>query len=571
MKKRVFALCVALMLLTALLAACGGSASSAPAASGATGSSQAAGGSTPTGDKSVRVNLRQEPPMLNSILTTTTGSMNVLRHVMDGLTRLDQNDEPIPAVAESWEISEDKMTYTFKLREDMKWTNGEPVTAHDFVFAWNTFFTEEVAAPYADTWAPLILGAKEKLHPSDNPMTDDVKAKLEAEGYTDGIGYMAVDDYTLKVSTTGPFDYFLSVLAFPNLYPLNEKAYNEIGADQYATEADLIVSNGAYKITSWTHESNLVVEKVADYYDAANIDIEKITFEMISDIGTAFNSFQTGEIDMYEPNSEQAEQLRGMGHEVQFFFDGGVWYFEFQNEHKGLNNVKVRQALTLGVDAESFVKNVVSNNSAAAYSFTPPAVWNGEFNTAVGKLIDRPTGGDFSAAKALLEEGLKEEGMTLADFKPTMIADDTTTATKYTAFFQEQWKTNLGIDVSIEQMTYKNRIERMQQHDFDIVMAGWSPDYNDPMTFLDLFVTGSGNNHTLYSNPEYDKLVEAARFEPDSTKRKEIMIKIETLLMQDMPVGPIYFRAMDYVCSERLSGVVRTAFIDMDLRWATVK
>ena len=566
MKKKVLALCSALVMLTALLAGCGSTASSN--ASNASGAGSTA---TPTGDKSVVVNLTQEPPMMNSILTTTTGSMNVLRHIMDGLVRLDPKDEPIPAVAESWEISEDKMTYTFKLRQGMKWSNGEPVTAKDFVFAWDTFFTEETAAPYADTWAGLILGAVEKLHPNDNPMSDETKAKLDELGYTNGVGYMAVDDYTLKVSTTGPYDYFLSVLAFPNLFPVNEKAYTEIGATQYATEADLIVTNGAYKMTSWTHESNIVLEKVADYYDADAIKIDKITMEMISDSGTAFNSFLTGELDMIATNSEQSAQLRGQGTEVLSYDDGSNWYFEYNTLHKGLNNIKVRTALTLGVDAEAFVSTIVANQSTAAYSFVPSAIWNGRFTKEVGKLIDRPTSGDYSSAKALLEEGLAEEGLTLADFKPVLIADDTTTAAKYTAFFQEQWKTNLGLEINIEQMTYKNRIERMQNHDFDIVMAGWGPDYNDPMTFLDLFVTGSGNNHTSYSNPDYDKLVADAMAETDSAKREAIMVEIEKLLMAEMPVGPIYFRAIDYVCSDRLTGVVRTAFTDMDLRWAEVK
>lgn len=508
--------------------------------------------------------------MLNSILTTTTGSMNVLRHIIDGLVILDENDEPIPGVAESWEISEDKLTYTFKLREGMKWSNGEPVTAHDFVFAWDTFFTEETAAMYADTWAPLILGAKEKLHPNDNVMSDETKAKLEEMGYTD-VGYKAVDDYTLQVTITGPYDYFLSILAFPNFFPVNEKAYTEIGATQYATEADLIVTNGAYKMTSWTHESNIVLEKNTEYFDAANINLDKITMAMISDDGTSFNSFQTGELDMFEPSSEQVAQLKADGKTVLSFDDGSNWYFEYNNVHKGLSNVKVRTALTLGIDAEAFITSVVANDSTVAYSFVPPAIWNGRFNEAAGKLIDRPTDGDYSAAKAMLEEGLKEEGMTLADFKPVLIADDTTKATKYSAFYQEQWKTNLGLDVTVEQMTYKNRIERMQNRDFDIVMSGWGPDYNDPMTFLDLFVTGSGNNHTSYSNPEYDALVASAVAEPDSEKRMQTMLEIEKLLMKDMPVGPIYYRAQDYAVSDRLTGVVRTAFTDMQLRWADVK
>lgn len=580
--KKLLALSLALVMVLMAFAGCGNN--TTPPASGPDAGSSDPGTPAPTGPKEIIVNLASEPPMMNSMLTTSTGSMNVLRHIVEGLAALDQNDEPIPAVAESWDYDEATMTYTFHLRKDYKWSNGEPVTANDFIFAWDTFFSFEAAAPYAGTWAPLILGAKERM----NVLTDEQYAALEADdkaaidaakpteafladmaakGYENGIGYKALDDYTLQVTLTGPYPYFLSIMAFPNFFPINEKGYNDMGGvDAYGTEAELLLTNGPFKMTGWNHEDSIVLEKNADYPKAGDIKLDKITMMMISDTGTAFNTFLADEIDMIGLNGEQAQAMRDQGRNVLFYDDGSCWYFEFQNEHKGLNNKKIRQALTMAIDADLFIETVVKNNSSTAYSFVPPAISNGTFTSKVGKLISR----DVEQAKKLLEEGLKEAGMTAADLQLTIIADEGDTAAKNCAFFQEQWKTNLGVDVKIEQMTYKNRIERMQNHDFDIVMAGWGPDYNDPMTFLDLFVTGNGNNHTSYSNKTYDQLVADAMIEPDAAKREQILVEIEKVLMDDMPVGPIYNRARDYICSDRLTGVVRTAFTDMSFIYADV-
>lgn len=519
-----------------------------------------------TGPKEVSVNLGQEPPELNSVLTTSTGSGNVLRHIVEGLVYLDENNAPTPGIAESWDVSDDGLTYTFHLRGDSVWSNGDKVVAEDFIYAWTLLFTADTAAPYAGTWAGIFLGAQEHLE--GTALSAEQRAALDALGY-EGLpmGFKAIDDATVQVSIVNPTPYLLSVLAFYNFLPMNQRGVEEIGFDQYAKEYNTIITNGMYNMAAWTHESDIVLEKNPNYYGAGAIKIDKITMNMISDSGAAYNAFLAGEIDYILVNPEQAEQLRGMGVDVKYYDDGSNWYFEYNNTLPGLKNVKVRKAMTLGVDVESFVGNVLQNNSTVANSFVPSAISDGAFTAAVGPLIER---GDVAAAKALLEEGLAEEGMTIADFKPVLIADDTTTAATYCAFFKEQWMTNLGVDVTVEQMTYNNRIDRMQSFDFSIVLAGWGPDYDDPMTFLDLFVTGSGNNHTQYSNSAYDALVTQAKAEPDAAAREQILIQIEHILAEDMPVGYVYNRARDYVTSERLTGYLATAFTDMCLRYADV-
>ncbi|MDR2515363.1 MAG: peptide ABC transporter substrate-binding protein [Christensenellaceae bacterium] len=575
--KKLVALVLSLLLATSLLAGCaspsptpdaGGEATAAPT-QGQSAEPTATDAPPADGGKSIVINLGQEPPEMNTILTTSTGSMNVLRHIVDGLTILDQNDNPIPGVAESWDYDAETLTYTFHLRQGAAWNDGSPVTAKDFVFAWDTFFTPETGAEYAGTWASLFLGASEKLNAAE--LSAENKALLTALGYEGNVGWKAIDESTLQVTMAFPCQYFLSVLAFPSTMPVPQAGYETIGATAYGTEKENIMTNGAYTIADWVHESYMVLKKNPSYWDAANIDVEEIRIEMISDTNTAYNAFVSGEIDMIGLNAEQSAQLTSEGKEVLHYDDGSAWYFEYNTAQKGLNNKKVRKALTLAVDAELFISTVIKNSSTAAYSFVPPAIQGGSFAEKVGKLYERiPTDGDYSAVKALFEEGLAEEGMTAADLKFVIITDEGDTAAKNCAFFQEQWKTHLGLDVEIQQMTYQNRLERMTNKDFSVVMAGWGPDYNDPMTFLDLFVSGSGNNHTSYANTEYDALVAQALFESDAAKRDEMLIAIEKIIAEDMPIGPIYNRRRDYITSDRLTGVVRTAFDDMNFRWAKV-
>ncbi len=512
------------------------------------------------------VNLGSEPSKLNSVLATGSVDGNVLRHVMVGLVTLNENDEPQPGVAKDWTVSEDGLTYTFNLRDDMKWSNGEPVTAHDFVYALNTLFTPAYGANYAGTWSVLIEGAADVLNSTDD-------ASLQAA--LDKVGYKAVDDHTFELKLIGPYTHILGVLAFQNFYPLNEKAVADAGASDplnfatYATEASNIVTNGPFKMESWAHESEIVLVKNTEYYDAENIKLEKITMKMISDTNTALNEFTAGSIDMIGLTADQNTQLKDQGTTTSSYDDGSTWYLEYNINNPGLNNKKVRQALTIGTDASTLVDQIIKNESLAATSYTPPAILAGEFQKTVGELIDSSR--DFEAAKALLAEGLAEEGLSIDTFELTILGDEGDSAKRYYEYIQAALQENLGITVHIEQVTYKTRLDRMDKKDFDVVYAGWGPDYNDPMTFLDLWISTSGNNHAGWSNAEYDKLIADALAESDTTKRTELLIEAEKLLAEESPIGTLYWRKVNYVTSERLQGVVRTAFQDMDLTGAYIK
>lgn len=522
----------------------------------------------------VVINLGTEPSDLNSITSTGSIDGNVLRHCMEGLITLDENDEAIPGVAkevptvENGGISEDGLTYTFKLREDSKWSNGETVTAKDFEFAFTALFTRGTAADYADTWAPLIVGAENLLKATKNITVD--KVATEAKDEYEARGWKALDDTTFEVKLNAPCTYFVPLMAFINFYPVNEEFYLNAGS-KYATEADQLMYNGAFIMTSWQHENNLVLEKNENYWDNGSIKLSKITMEMITDPNTIINRYNEGTIDMIGLNAANKETLEnaGKGDLIAQYNDGSNFYLEFNTNVKGLNNAKVRKALTLALDAETFVKSILKNSSTVANSFTPAAIQNGEFANKVGDLVHRDQY-DTAAIQALLEEGLAEENMKVSDLDITILMDDGDDVKKQGAFVQEQFK-KIGVTLNVEQVTYQTRLQRMSDKKFDITFAGWGPDYNDPMTFMDLWLTGAGNNHTSWSNAKYDELISKARVEGDAAVRENYLIEAEKILAEEMPVGYVYCRVRDYACSERLTGVRRTAFQDINLKYAEVK
>lgn len=511
---------------------------------------------------SVTINMGAEPPELNSILTTDATAISVMRDTMQGLTVLDQSNIPVPGIAEKWTISDDSLVYTFNLRKDAKWNNGDPVTANDFYFAISQHFTAENAAPYASTWAAYIKGAE---------------AYLNGKGTLEDVGMKVIDDYTIEFTLARPCTYFLSICAFASFLPVNQKFYETVGAASYGKDADKILTNGPYKIESWAHEDNMVLTKDTNFWDSANYSqVQTINMKMISDSNAALNAFQAGEVDMIGLTGANVEILKKEGITPPQFDDGTPAYIEFNTirettEGKALAQKEVRQALTLALDVQRYLTNVAKNSNKVANTFTPNVVngANGKYGDALGEVLKRPTG-DYTAVKATFEEGLKKAGVNAADLKLSILSDEGDSAQQMCAMFQQQWKENLGIDVTIVQKPFKGRLADQATGEFDMCVALWGPDYSDAMTYLDMFITGAGNNHTGWSNKTYDELIDKAYNEADAVVREGYLMEAEKLLLDEMPVGPIYHRVRDYICSAKLGGVVRTAFQEISMRWCTI-
>lgn len=510
---------------------------------------------TPDADM-VTVDLRADVPDMNPTTTSDVASADILRMTTAGLYKLDENDQPVPDLAEETTVSDDGLTYTFKLRKDAKWNNGDPVTAHDFVYAWTIAMKKETASVYG-----FIL--YNNIKNGDKFFAGECKEE--------DLGCKALDDYTLEVTFNTPLAYALNLFAFQSYLPVNQKIYeaagkNADGTSMYNKDVDTMAYNGPYYISEWVHDDHITLTKNEDFYDADSIKIPKINYLMMTDANTRLNAFQAGQVDCINVNAEQVKQLQTMNEPVYSYTDNGAWYFQYNLKgNKIMSNAKVRMALGNAIDPKAYVENVVANGSVVANGLVPTSINganNGKYVDGRDDLLDHDTAG----AKALFDEGLKELGMTVDEIGTLeYVCDDQSGARKEAEYFQSQWEKVLGINVEIKPMAFKARLSVMETGDFDIVFAGWSPDYNDAMTFLDMFMIGNGNNYGKYEGKEYNDLMKQAMNEVDAAKRQEIMQQAETILIkEDCVVYPLYFSVVNYAKSNKISGMTRTGFQEFD-------
>ena len=555
------------LLLAGLMAVSAAGCASAPAtSSGDTTNSSTSSESDTTDKKSnypgtpdadmVTVDLRADVPDMNPTTTSDVASADILRMTTAGLYKLDENDQPVPDLAEETTVSDDGLTYTFKLREDAKWNNGDPVTAHDFVYAWTIAMKKETASVYG-----FIL--YNNIKNGDKFFAGECKEE--------DLGCKALDDYTLEVTFNTPLAYALNLFAFQSYLPVNQKIYeaagkNADGTSMYNKDVDTMAYNGPYYISEWVHDDHITLTKNEDFYDADSIKIQKINYLMMTDANTRLNAFQAGQVDCINVNAEQVKQLQTMNEPVYSYTDNGSWYFQYNLKgNKIMSNAKVRMALGNAIDPKAYVENVVANGSVVANGLVPTSINganNGKYVDGRDDLLDHDTAG----AKALFDEGLKELGMTVDEVGTLeYVCDDQSGARKEAEYFQSQWEKVLGINVEIKPMAFKARLSVMETGDFDIVFAGWSPDYNDAMTFLDMFMIGNGNNYGKYEGKEYNDLMKQAMNEVDAAKRQEIMQQAETILIkEDCVVYPLYFSVVNYAKSNKISGMTRTGFQEFD-------
>ena len=562
MKKLLALLLAGLMAVSA--AGCSSAPSDSSSASGDNSSTTSSEGEaaqksnypgTPDADM-VTVDLRADVPDMNPTTTSDVASADILRMTTAGLYKLDENDQPVPDLAEETTVSDDGLTYTFKLREDAKWNNGDPVTAHDFVYAWTIAMKKETASVYG-----FIL--YNNIKNGDKFFAGECKEE--------DLGCKALDDYTLEVTFNTPLAYALNLFAFQSYLPVNQKIYeaagkNADGTSMYNKDVDTMAYNGPYYISEWVHDDHITLTKNEDFYDADSIKIPKIKYTMMTDANTRLNAFQAGQVDCINVNAEQVKQLQTMNEPVYSYTDNSNWYFQYNLKgNKILSNAKVRMALGNAIDPKAYVENVVANGSVVANGLVPTSINganNGKYVDGRDDLLDHDTAG----AKALFDEGLKELGMTVDEIGTLeYVCDDQSGARKEAEYFQSQWEKVLGINVEIKPMAFKARLSVMETGDFDIVFAGWSPDYNDAMTFLDMFMIGNGNNYGKYEGKEYNDLMKQAMNEVDAAKRQEIMQQAETILIkEDCVVYPLYFSVVNYAKSNKISGMTRTGFQEFD-------
>ncbi len=546
--RKILAMVMALALLCATFAACGdtsGTSSSAGTSSTASDSgdsSAAEEGETATGGSGGTLNMRNtmEPTSLNTLLATYAYDFTPINAMIECLYRDDENDVPQPAGAETVDISDDKLVYTFHLREDATWSNGDPVVATDYEFAWQQALNPEVASDYA-----YMLYFIHNAEPYFN-----------GEVEWSEVGVKVIDDYTLEVTLDNPLPYATDLFAFPTLAPINQKFYEEVGADKYATDAEYFCCNGMYELTEWSHNSQIVFQKREDYWNADAVGPDEIVYKIITDSQAGLNSYLSREIDYTDLDSgEVVQQAEAAGFEVGVKPARSSYYLIVNTEDEFMSNQNLRLALAYSIDKQALVDTVYQNDNQPMTSFTPPAIMGAagadgpSFQEALleerGEMY--PASGDLEKAQEYLQAALEELGCTVDELNLSIDCADDSLRRNCATFLQEQWRQNLGIEnITVNSMQTKQVSANRQSGDYCMSLGGWSPDYNDAINFLDLWVTDGGNNDSFWSNEEYDNLIAQATAEADEEVRQQYLFDAEEILAAEMPVIPLYWQCQNY-------------------------
>jgi len=494
---------------------------------------------------SVTLALSEEPPQLDSSRATDTVSSQILGHVMEGLLRYDEFNRIVPGVAERWEIGATKAT--FWLRDDAFWSDGTRVTAHDFVFAWQTALDPQTASEYAFILYPI----------------KNAEAINSGQLDTEVLGATALNDTTLLVRLERPVAYFDSLLVFPTYFPIKRSFHNE-HQGRYGADASDLLYNGPFVIEKWIHGSQLRMVRNPHYWDRDRIRLNIIDYAYItSDVNATLNLFKDRKIAIAGLNSENLDDALQRHWKLERFNEGCVGYISFNHRSSRLTrNRHLRKALQLAMDTNELVYKVIAMpGNLPGVSFFP--VWLQGIENQFRQEFPAPeTQVDIARARGYLAQAKKDLG--LDEWTSlTFLTGDRATTNKISEYLQQEFKEKLGLDIKIDRQIFKQRLAKMSSGDFDMVLAGWCPDYADPLTFGDLFASWNKNNRGEYSNPELDHWVRIAQNSLEPATRMHAFSQIQKIIHFDAVILPTYESGSVFVRDPRLKGVVKRA-VGMD-------
>ncbi|MCM3026010.1 peptide ABC transporter substrate-binding protein [Bacillus safensis] len=541
MKKR-WSVVTLMLIFTLVLSACGFSGNKS-------GDSTSSSGEAKT---TLNVNISTEPFSLHPGLANDSTSGSVIRQTFEGLTRINAEGKPENAMASDIKTSADGKTYTFTLR-DAKWSNGDPVTAKDFEYAWKWALDPKNESQYAYQLY-YIKGAE---------------AANKGEAKVDDVGIKAKDDKTLVVELENPTPFFTELTAFYTYMPINQKVA-EKNKNWYTNAGENYVSNGPFVLSQWKHGGSITLEKNNEYWDKDTVKLKKINMSMIKDTNTELSMFKKGELDWAgsPTGSLPTESLKTLkkdgGLKIQTI--AGIYNYKFNTKVKPLNNANIRKALTYSINRQAIVDKITQGEQVPAMAIVPPTM-KGFTDNKTGYFKDH----DVATAKELLEKGVKELGYKSVSDLPTLKLSYNTDEghQKIAQAIQEMWKKDLGVKVELDNSEWNVYIDKIHSGDYQIGRMGWLGDFNDPVNFLELYKDkDGGNNDTGWENKEYKQLLNDSAKETDQTKREEMLKKAEEIIIDDMPVAPIYFYTQLWVQDPKLKGVVVSGLGDVQYKWA---
>ena len=503
----------------------------------------ACSGDSESSGKVLKVAKDVELASMDQHIATDGLSFEVIAATIEGLYTLDADGNAIPAIAKSYDVSEDGLVYTFHLREDAKWSNGEPVTANDFVYAWRRLVDPNTASEYA-----FIMDVAGVVNAAS---VNAGEASLEE------LGVNAVDDYTLEVTLALPVPFFLQLMTFPSFFPMNEAFVTEKGAD-YAQTPEGLLANGPFKMTEWTQGHSFKVEKNDSYYDKDNVNIDGIEYKIMKDAQTAALEFESGNLDVVRLTGEIVD-LYKENEAFTLIHEGYLWYIAPNEEVEELQNVNLRQALGRAVNKEQLTETVLNDGSTVANFIVPVTLATGPD----GKDFRETSANDYmtydvEVAQEYWEKAKAELGIETLTLE--LLFEDTDSMKKCAEFIQSELQTNLpGLTIELKSQPKKNRLELMRAGDYQLGITRWGPDYADPTTYLDMFITGSSNNYPNYSNEEYDALMNRigkGDLVYDIEARWEAMKEAEELLIaRDAAALPMYQQGNTYLIDQQVKGI----------------
>ncbi|KRM95505.1 oligopeptide-binding protein [Liquorilactobacillus aquaticus DSM 21051] len=482
-----------------------------------------------------------ELPTIDLSKATDRVSFDTLNNTNEGLYRLGKDSKIEPGIATKTTVSSDGLKYTFTLRKNAKWSNGDKVTAKDFVYSWQRTVKPSTGSQYAYLFSG-IQNADDIMDGKKSPSTLGIKA----EG-----------NYKLVVTLDKKLPYFKLLMGFPSFYPQSQKAVEKYGS-KYGTASKYMVYNGPYELTKWTGTNlSWTLKKNNDYWDKKNVKLSAINYKVNKSNTTAYNLYQSGKLDMTYLNAEQAKQMSN-SKELVTRRGASTFYLEYNQTKKEFQNKKIRQAISLVIDRKQYVNKVLGDGSTVAKGLVASGLskHNGK-DFADEAVVKDATATDTAKAKKLWNEGLKELGVKELSF--SILSDDTDSGNKTTPFLQSQIEESLpGAKVSVTNVPFKTRLDRSEKGNFDVVVSAWGADFADPISFLDLFTSDNSYNNGNWKNTEYDKLIEASKTTDsgNTTKRWNDLVQAEKILMQDQGISPIYQQAQATLVKSKVKGVI---------------
>lgn len=492
-------------------------------------------------DQSLHLALATEPPNLNSLKSTDKVSAFILAHTLEGLMRYGDNQALVGGVAERWQ--ETDLTVTFWLRKDARWHDGSPVTAHDFVAAWRAVLDPNNASPYAFIMYPI----------------KHAKAVNEARLAPEKLGVRALDDYQLIVELEQPCPYFVGLTAFMSFYPIHRQLYQS-APSKYGSDPQFLPANGPFQLSQWVHGAKLELTKNPQYWDAESVRLQSIYIDHISSDPLAnYNLFRNQNIAFTTINADNLLDAVERGIQLREFATGSLYYLRLNfNDGRKTQNLWLRKAIQAALNPDDLVNKVI----AQAGMIPGRSLFPNYLTVGGQRLRERypapEVGQNIVAARRYFQRYQQETGK-----HPTrlvLLCGDSPTGVKQAVYIQQTLQLALGVDVYLDKQIFKQRLSKERAGDFDLVLTGWGPDYDDPMTFADLFASWNNNNRGGYISADYDAWIDQAQRSVDANERARLFNLMQQQLIADVALIPLYENVELYAQHPQLRGVRRSIF-----------